>query len=283
MKLKYIYTMLFTIAACAGTNDKKFTSPPGYQLANPQTFTMPNVLNEISGIAFSKGNSSVAYTVQDEEGSLFYFTPGSEQINQMRFAGKGDYEDVAICNGQVIILKSDGILLSFALSETANKETANVKEWANLLPAAEYEGIYADENTGMLYVLRKQNNIAKHDKSTIIYSFALASDGNITAKENVEVSVKDLEKITGENKSGFRPSALAKQPGSNDWFIVSSANKLLVVTDDQWKIKNMYTLDLAMFNQPEGIAFDSNGDLYISNEGDKTSSGNILKFKFAKP
>ncbi|RZK63080.1 MAG: SdiA-regulated family protein, partial [Pedobacter sp.] len=36
------------------------------------------------------------------------------------------------------------------------------------------------------------------------------------------------------------------------------------------------------FNQPEGIAFDRDNNLYISNEGGDLSAGNILMFKLKK-
>jgi uncharacterized protein YjiK len=58
-------------------------------------------------------------------------------------------------------------------------------------------------------------------------------------------------------------------------------NKLLVVTDRNWKAKEVCQLDGNTFNQPEGIAFDKDGNLFISNEGDDLSQGNILKFKRA--
>ena len=48
-----------------------------------------------------------------------------------------------------------------------------------------------------------------------------------------------------------------------------------------WKIKNVYQLDPAIFHHPEGIAFDEQSNLYISNEGDETQNGNILKFERA--
>ncbi|RZK46858.1 MAG: SdiA-regulated family protein, partial [Pedobacter sp.] len=37
------------------------------------------------------------------------------------------------------------------------------------------------------------------------------------------------------------------------------------------------------FNQPEGIAFDKDGNLFISNEGSETQTGNILRFDYKKP
>ena len=75
------------------------------------------------------------------------------------------------------------------------------------------------------------------------------------------------------------PSALAKNRLNDEWFIISATNKLLVITDNAWKIKNVYQLDPAIFQHPEGIAFDEQSNLYISNEGDETQNGNILKFE----
>ena len=54
---------------------------------------------------------------------------------------------------------------------------------------------------------------------------------------------------------------------------------MIVVTDRQWKVKAVHHLNSNMFIQPEGIAFDNAGNLYISNEGDDLFSGNVLKFR----
>ena len=70
----------------------------------------------------------------------------------------------------------------------------------------------------------------------------------------------------------------AKNPVTGEWFIVSAVNQLLVVADSNWTILNSYHLSGNDFNQPEGLAFDRDGNMYISNEGDDVTSGNILKF-----
>ena len=43
--------------------------------------------------------------------------------------------------------------------------------------------------------------------------------------------------------------------------------------------KKVYDLNYSHFQQPEGISFDINGDLYISNEA-KGGKANILKFNY---
>ena len=52
----------------------------------------------------------------------------------------------------------------------------------------------------------------------------------------------------------------------------------MVITDANWKVQDVYPLIGNSFYQPEGIAFDAEGNLYISNEGDELSDGNVLKF-----
>ncbi|MNL43433.1 hypothetical protein D3C87_1659450 [compost metagenome] len=62
--------------------------------------------------------------------------------------------------------------------------------------------------------------------------------------------------------------------------MLSSTDKLLLVTDANWKIKEAHKLNSSTFNQPEGMAFDQELNLYISNEGDEITDGNILKFRY---
>ncbi len=72
--------------------------------------------------------------------------------------------------------------------------------------------------------------------------------------------------LADAHKIVFHPSALAQNPLTREWFVLSSVNKLLVITDENWKVKSVYPLDPSVFNQPEGIAFDQQQNLYISNE-----------------
>ncbi len=239
-------------------------------------------LNEISGIAFNSGRPDTMYAEQDEDGRLYSFPTASLDVKHQKFGKKGDYEDIAICNGTVVILRSDGALFSFALNATGNEEITNVQETSGLLPAGEYEGMYADAATNRLYVLCKSCSADKGNKSTNGYILQMQAGKPMELKTGFEINTKEIAAKAREKKITFRPSALAKNVNDQQWYILSSVNKLLVITDDQWSIKEVYPLDPALFSQPEGIAFDTDENLYISNERGITANATVLKFTFAK-
>jgi DNA-binding beta-propeller fold protein YncE len=168
-------------------------------------------------------------------------------------------------------------LYTFPLADSLQEEVARVQEWKGLLPDGEYESIYADETTGLVYVLCK--NCPPADSKSTVPGYIFQFNGvSFSPAGNFAIDVSQIRAINGKIKRGFRPSALAKNPLTHEWFIISAVNQLLVVADSSWKVKEVYHLDANRFNQPEGLAFDKKGNMYISNEGDHISEGNILKF-----
>jgi uncharacterized protein YjiK len=266
--------------SCRGNDD--FKNPPGYDLNKPEKYFVPDILDEISGISFYKGNKDTLYAEQDEEGRLYWMHFGDKKASYVKFGKKGDFEDMTIINDQVIMLRSDGILFSFAFNKIHQEEITDTKEWDDLLPQGEFEGLYGDPKTNRLYVLCKHCSDDETTKAITAYILQLEPDGSIQKNTSVTVSVKSIEKLSGDKKFKFHPSALAQNPQTQEWYILSSVNKMLVIADNNWNIKDVYPLDPKLFHQPEGIAFDSENSLYISNEGDGITSGNVLKFVYKK-
>jgi SdiA-regulated len=247
-----------------------------YQLDEPEKFLMPESLLEISGITFYKGKSDTIYAIQDEQGRLFRLGWGVKKQVNAKFGKQGDYEDVALLNDKVHILKSNGNLIVFPFSDAVYEEVDDAQEWKGLVPPGEYEGMYGDDATGNLYIICK--NCEADNSKNAVSGFILHTGDSIYQTGTFQIDVNEIKTFTGKVKRGFRPSAIAKNPVTSEWFIISAINKLLVVTDNNWKIKETCMLNGNTFNQPEGIAFDTGGNLYISNEGDDFSQGNILKF-----
>lgn len=275
MQVLIVFLLMVFIASCSR---RQVNSPAGYDLSQPVRFEMNHSLKEISGITFNKGISGTMYAVEDENGLLYCFNPGSKELKSLKFGKKGDYEDVAICNRYVIVLRSDGTLFSFPFTETGNEKAAGVFEFDNLVTGGEFEGLYADESTNKLYVLCK--NCGKEKVNGFILQ--LNDDGTIAAAGNFNINENEIEALLNGKKITFHPSALTKNTETNEWYIISSVNKLLVVADDNWKIKEVYELNAEQFSQPEGITFDSDNNLYISNEGNEFGKATVLKFQFIK-
>ena len=259
---------------------EKSTLP--YDLENPTKYNMPQNLFEISGIVFHNGDPKQAFAIQDEDGDLFYLGLNDKQSKFTKFGGKGDYEDLTIIKDQIIVLKSNGELHIFPIADINKAEVDNVVKIKDLVPKAEYEGIATDEKAGKVYILTKGSKDDEKNKATSIYAFDFQKDNSLKASGTFNLPFAEIEKLSGEKKVKFKPSALAKNPATGEWYILSSVNKLLVVADADFKIKATYPLKGGNFNQPEGIAFDKDNNLYISNEGGTLAAGDILAFKLKK-
>jgi len=291
-----VASAFFSVSCVNGNRDDKQNDSTGttastseaaksdfpYDLANPVKYNMPQNLFEISGIVFHNGDPKEVFAIQDEDGDLFHLGLGDKESKFTKFGGKGDYEDVTIIKNHFIVLKSNGELHTFPIAEVGKPDAANVTKTKDLVPKAEYEGLAADEKNNTIYVLTKDSKPDSKAKASSIYGFKVADDASLTAAGEFSLSHKAIEKASGSSKSRFRPSALAKNPKTNEWYILSSVNKLLVITDADFKVKTTHPLDTDLFNQPEGIAFDRDNNLYISNEGGSLSAGNILMFKLKK-
>ncbi|MES2454711.1 MAG: SdiA-regulated domain-containing protein [Bacteroidota bacterium] len=276
-----IFITLTGAYSCMNAKNK-YTSPDGYDFLKPDKFNMPSSLLEISGIAFHDGNSDTIYSIQDEDGKLFRQKWDVQKQKNMKFAPKGDYEDLAILHDQVLVLKSSGSLFSFSIGEAVKKESDQVKELKHVVPKGEYESIYADPNTNKLYILCKSCSEDKKNKqvSGYVLDYDLAAD-SVTESGTFKIDLSTLKQLNTKLKTSSSPSALTRNAFTGEWYVLSSANKLLLVTDADWKIKAAHHLNSSTFNQPEGLAFDKDRNLYISNEGDEITDGNIIKFKYA--
>jgi uncharacterized protein YjiK len=276
------FICILVVTSSCESQQQPYTSPPGYNLNNPKRFNMPNVLREISGIAFYKGTGDTLYAEQDEEGKVFRFKLGDANMRVTRFGKKGDFEDISAANNFIIMLRSDGVLFTFPMAELQKKETDNVKIFEDLLPDGEYEGLAFVEMSNKLYVLCKHCRSEKTNKwggGTILQ---IDTAGVLTTAGNFELDIKEIDAVSHSQKINFHPSALALNPLTKEWYILSSVNKMLVVVDQNWKVKSVYPLNPSLFVQPEGIAFDRHQNLYISNERGLSSAATVLLFAYNK-
>ncbi|CDF78105.1 conserved hypothetical protein [Formosa agariphila KMM 3901] len=233
---------------------------------------MPKKLVEISGISVL--NFPNILSVNDEEGKLYEYNLETNTLeHSYKFGKDGDYEDIAVKDDEVYVLKSNGTIYQI----TNFRTDPEVEEYDTFLnKKADTEGLFFDTTGNRLLVACKEElEIDKADKN-VIYEFDLETK---TLDKTPAFTIEKDHFKFNDKKHDFAPSGLAIHPKTNTLFVISTVGKLMIEMSLEGNILNKCSLDYPKFTQPEGIFFTENGDLYISNEGRK-GKGNILKFDY---
>jgi len=267
-----------------------------YDLSKPdKIYYLPPILTEVSGI--TEINATSIACIQDENGIIFIYDLLKQNIiSQIYFNYNGDYEGIARVGKKVFILRSDGILF-----EVPDYEAANTKPiyYNTGIQAKESEGLCFDQKGNRLLIAPKDyvGKESENKSKRVIYAFDLKSkkiidppvfifDLSDLKKFALDHKVKvpmDKDKKKEKNKPiiEFRASAIGIHPLTDQLFVVSGMEKLLFVFDMNGDIEFIQKLDSDLFNQAEGITFLKNGDMLISNEGQKNKP-TIIRFNYIR-
>jgi len=269
-----------------------------YDLQNPEKkYKLPDYLTEISGMAFYKKDDITC--VQDEKANIYVFDLGKEEVEAKYDFGKdADFEDIAIDNKIVYVLRNDGQI--FRVEDFRKKDRKVTKLDTPLSEKNDTEGLAFDQLSNSLLIackgsptIEKENSYAgyraiyrydikekKLDKEPAflidLESLDSYKDYDLFTKFSLKVA-KKLRMV--ESETSFKPSGIAIHPVYGEIYLISNIGKLLIVLNRHGKIMDVQDLDIKIFRQPEGICFSPGGDMYISNEG-QGGKGYILKFKF---
>ena len=237
---------------------------------------MPKSLAEISGLSYIDGQRFAC--VQDELGKIFiYNTTSSSVEREISFGAPGDYEELAVIGETIWVLRADGKLF-----EVSNMDAAkpSVKEYSTQLTTKQDpEGLCYDKKNNRLLIAIKGAEPGNENYKGI-YAFDLSSK----KMDQQPVFKIDLQnKVFGngsdkKKRNTINPSGISIHPLSGDMYILDGRNPQLLIIDAGGNIKKLYTLNSKEFAQPEGITFNSAGDLFIANEGTK-QPGNIVQVK----
>lgn len=258
--------------------DKQTSGEIHYRWDEPdKMFYLPAELNEISGMTYNP-RKNVILCVQDEEGFYYEIDPLSAQpLSETYFNDKGDYEGIAMYEGELIILESNGDVYHI-------KDDIQTKINTPLKTRNDTEGLCFSPDGRHLYIACKGFPLgAKKQKNTkAIYRLELSSS-KMEETPFIKIDIDDLEKFYDQlNKKGlskskrkkeknriksFSPSAIAIHPDNQDTYILSARGSILTILDKYHQIKSIILLNDNINPQPEGICFDPDGTLYISTEG----------------
>jgi uncharacterized protein YjiK len=285
------YIPLFLLLAC-NTPQKPATPQdatasivsPHYDLNHPDTtFTMPKSLTEISALTLSPFANKLA-TVSDEKGDLFFINKytGAVDTPSIHFAPDGDFEGLEFVGTTAYAIKSKGKIYEITDAATLNQKVVVHK--TSLSKDDNIEGLgYDKKNNRLLLAAKGQKDPPEAKK--YVYAFDLNTK-ELVAEPIFTIQVADIISRIPTNDqqpttNDIGPSALAVHPISGDIYILSSIGKLLIILTEKGTIKEVRVLDKKIHVQPEGLTFDADGTMYISNEG-KTGMGKLHVFKMKK-
>lgn len=241
--------------------DKNYTN----KLKVVKTWKLPFVLKEVSGI--SHVDDVRIACIQDEDGIIFIYDLAQKQItSEIKFGPKGDYESIRIIDSTAFVMESNGKIYKIINFES---DTRQIESYQTKFAAFnDMESFDYNTVTNEFLTIPKENNLSKNRDHLIVYKL---NPESFTVKNEVFISLsfKDSAfkiKTPGFMKTGFLASELTIHPQTGEVFILDSRVPQLLVLHSDGSPKKLYRLNPEDFQQPEGLSFDSQGNMYISNE-----------------
>lgn len=233
-----------------------------YNLNKPtKVVTLNSELNEISGLHSISESELIA--IQDEEGIIYFIKKNNGKIlKTIKFGKDADYEGVTAVKKRIYILESNGDIHRYKNDKTSKYHFKKEGKF-------DFEGLCYDDKNDQLLVACKTHG--KNDKKDHIYIYGF----DISENKYHKSPIYKIKKEKSYKK--FWPSGIAVHPNGNI-YLLSSRSKMLMIISPSGDVIKTQALMPYLFNQPEGISFSENGDLYISNEKRK-SKPTLLKFK----
>jgi uncharacterized protein YjiK len=251
----------------------------GYKLSTPDaSYILPDSLHEVSGL--TEIDSLSFACIQDENGIIFIYDVRKNRIiRQINFGPNGDYEGIARVRDNMYILRSDGLIIEVLNYESPKRK---INSYITNIPVKNNEGLCYDEPEQRLLIgckskLEGPENVDRRfiyafdlkKKSLIrtpVYSFSVRTLIQYAEANNVQLPVRYRKKIV-EPWLKLNTSEIALHPVTNDLYLLSATDKMLLIFDRKGQVRHMEQLDPQLFNKAEGITFLHNADMLITNEG----------------
>ncbi len=239
-------------------------------------------LQEISGLS-ATGQPGLLCAVSDERGEVFFIEAASGTVvRRVLFREKGDFEGVEMVENRLFVVRSNGQVYEIADWKRSKPRISCHETF--LTKQDDVEGLGYDRQRRALLLACKGIPDSAHERR--IYAFDLPTKRLLdTPAYRIDPRVINewLPHAEDEKQHFFSPSGIALHPQSGDVYVISTALKRLIVLDyATGALRYTTRLDRKLMPQPEGIAFDTEGRLFIASEG-KKGDGRLLRFSPQAP
>ena len=266
------------LPGCNGMGETKYSNTSMYNFADPKVLKLPEDMAEISGIAYYPKDTSV-FAIIDEAGILFKIPlKNPNHFKQWKFDKKRDFEDLVLIDSTFYALVSNGDIVSIKFDgDSIHTYRANFSDFSKA--EDEFESLYATGDSNSLIMVCK--SCPDDPKKTIGRFKYNYKDTGASYKETISINLAPVAEKHDLNKQ-LKPSAAAINPVTNELYVLSSIQKLMLIFDENGTFKDYIKLNPAIYKQPEGIAFTPMGDMVISNESSEEGAPTLLLLKNKK-
>ncbi|MBC6996680.1 SdiA-regulated domain-containing protein [Neolewinella lacunae] len=258
---------------------------------------LPAELNEVSGLSVDPNQKNTLLMVQDELGKVYRVSSKTgEVLWATTFWKDGDYEDVEAVGNDIWVVKSTGTLYQIS---NAGQPEQHVEKYNTLLTEDnDVEGLAYDRAKNRLLLACKnystENGESKNGRYIFAFDLATKTLGSQPAfaieQQAVQNFLSKCDQTAGHAQLcsffmsraeyDLAPSAIAVHPFTGQLFITSSVGKVLMVLESNGQISYLHKLNSDLLPQPEGLAFDAEGELYISTERRKDSPARFYRIPY---
>jgi len=280
-----LFFLLFSFIPFESNSQNKFP----YNLNNPTSrYELPEILNEVSGL--TDIDSVHIACVQDEIGTIFIYNfLKGEIVSKHKFDSIGDFEGLTFTGKNIYILRSDGRLTEWSNFKSGK---GTFKHFMLPLQTGNNEGLCFDKPNNRLLIAAKSKPLSRdHSSERYVYAFDLSTK-KLSQQPVYILNVRDLEEKVKQkglfepeiNPKGkprpynFRPASLSVHPITNEIYIISAVDRLLIVMNRKTEITHIEKLNPEIFPKAEGITFLDNGTMIITNEA-ATKVPTLLVYK----
>lgn len=226
-------------------------------------FDLPGRLEEVSGLAATPDGRLLAH--DDERAVIHVIDPAEEEVGARFSLGdppvRGDFEGIALVGERVFLVTSRGILYEFR--EMPDRREAPYRVTDTELGAhCEIEGLdYDPADHALLFACK----VSAPDRGTIVVHRVPV----VASQRGLPPLVVDREQLPGHGLSrDFAPSAVAIDPAAGTIVLLSASPPALLEVDRTGRVLAGTALSPERHRQPEGLAFGTDGTLYVADEGD---------------
>jgi hypothetical protein len=226
---------------------------------------LPADLRELSGLATTADGRVVAHA--DERAIVYDLDARRGTAVRSLSLGapplRGDFEGVAVADGRLFLLTSDGWL--YEARDWRGRATATyTRRDTGLGASCELEGLGYDPAERVLLVGCKRPRVRELRGLVTVFRWSVDRK---TLGTPARVSVRERDLVRGTGAKGFRPSAVERHPRTGHYVLVAGPERVLAEITPAGAVVAARRLDPRLHRQPEGLAFLGDSVLLVADEG----------------